>query len=222
MKNIIAVILIATLSVSCSQNDKPAQEVITPDTPATALITDSNSKVIRIPSPITSETLQFIHFDGNYDYEYAYFLDHNKDTVRLVTDADFKLKDVGKLMAVTWKTDTLFEAGEGEKKYTDKRLLSHNIIAGKPYVARVTESKVIADINALPEAKDNVDKVLITAKPSFNKPYYQVESSVTNEDNNSRLYTFRVYLFPRYEIKVLDIADETELSLDEWRLSNQK
>jgi hypothetical protein len=219
MKNLNAFILIACSIISCSRNSKPTHEQLTTDTTGTTVKVGPKHKTLLIPSRIITETLQFIQFDGNYDYWYAYFLRANKDTVRLVTDEDFKLSQVGKLMQVKWKTDTLFEAGEGEKKYSDKRLLSYAVIAGMPYVAPVTEQKVLADINSLPEVKASADKVLVTLKPDFNKPYYQVESSVTNEDNNSKLFTFRVYLFPKYEIKVLDFSNETELSLEQWRLS---
>jgi len=169
------------------------------------------------PAPEHTDTLQFIHFDGNTDYWYAYFLNEKKDTVRLVTDQDMTDNLLGKLLQVMWKEDILSEAGDGERPYKDERLISFKPIQGAPFAQPLTEQAALKAIQDLEEVKSNADRVAVSEKPTADKRYYQVETSTEADGHLSRFYTFRVYFYPQYEIKIYDPADDKETSLDEWR-----
>lgn len=167
-----------------------------------------------------TDTLQFISFDGNADYWISTFLDSKKDTVTLVTDSEItgNLKD--KLFEVKWFADTLYEAGDDERKYIAKRLSEWRLIKGVPYLLAISEEQIIQDVNNIPEVQAGADQVGIAERPSEGKKYYLVETGTHEEDNYSRFLLFRVYTDPNYEIKVYEPANDMELSLAEWRKLN--
>src|SRR5687767_9657728 len=73
---------------------------------------DTTKSIVAKKQPqLHLDTLQFIHFEGNFDYWYGVFIDPNKDTVQLVVNDPIPAKFKNKLIEVKWFTDTLFEAG---------------------------------------------------------------------------------------------------------------
>jgi hypothetical protein len=168
-----------------------------------------------------TDTLQFIHFEGNFDYWYGVFINSRKDTVQLVVNDVIPSKLKNKLVEVKWFTDTLFEAGDNDSKYGAKRLKAIRRLAGAVYSPPVAEEKVINDIKELPEVKGNADQTGIAERPTDEKEYYLVETGTRGEDNFSRLFMFRVYVYPKYEIKFYDAAGDTEMSLTERRNKKQ-
>ncbi|WP_295767911.1 hypothetical protein [uncultured Mucilaginibacter sp.] len=212
-----SIYLLGVIGVLTACNNKKPTAVIDKDSTTTsAAITTTVTK-----PQVHTDTLQYIHFDGNYDYWFAVFIDKQKDTLQLVVDDPPNPKFRNKLVQVTWFTDTLTQAGDNESKYAGKRLKSIRPITGKTFTDSVTEQKVIKDIEALPEVKSNADKVAIAERPTDDKEYYLVETGTHNEDNFSRLFMFRVYVYPKYEIKLYDFNNEKEMSLDEWRKNKQ-
>lgn len=167
------------------------------------------------------DTLQFIHFEGNFDYWYGVFINSHKDTVQLIVDDVIPPKLKNSLVKVQWFTDTLFEAGDNDSKYAAKRLKSIHQIDGVLFEAPVTEEKVINDVKNLPEVKANADQTGIAERPNDEKEYFLVETGTHGEDNFSRLFMFRVYVYPKYEIRFYDAAGDTDISLAEWRSKKQ-
>ncbi|RCH54066.1 hypothetical protein DJ568_14370 [Mucilaginibacter hurinus] len=169
-----------------------------------------------------TDTLQFIHFDGNFDYWYAVFINQRKDTVKLVTDTAIAYNLKNRLFEVKWFIDTLYEAGDNDSKYTAKRMSHFRLINGKPFVAPITEKKVLQDVKNIPEVQSGADQVLIAERPSEEKDFYLVETGSRETDNFSRFLMLRVYTYPQYMIKIYDAGTDTELSLDEWRSKSRK
>jgi hypothetical protein len=184
--------------------------------------TNTDASLVKKPATqIQTDTLQYIHFEGNFDYWYVVGINANKDTVQLVTDRQLPSKFRNKLLEVKWFTDTLTEAVDNEAPYAAKRLKSFRLIGGKLFSLPVTEQMVIKNIADLPEVRANADQVGIAEKPTDDKEYYLVETGTRDEDKFSRLFMFRVYVYPKYEIKYLNPADDTEMSLQEWRSKQQ-
>lgn len=173
-----------------------------------------------------TDTLQFVSFDGNADYWISVFVNSKKDTVSLVTDSAIADSFKNKLFEVTWFVDTLFEAGDNDRKYAAKRMIHFSVINGKPFVVPVafvppiSEKQILEDVKNLPEVMGNADQVVIAERPSEGKDFYLIETGTHGEDNYSRFAMFRVYYRPKYEIRVFDMADDTDVSLEEWRKQN--
>lgn len=164
-----------------------------------------------------TDTLQYLHFEGNFDYWYGVFINSRKDTVQLMLTEQPPVKYRNKLVEVKWFNDTLEEAGDNESPYAAKRLKQIRLVGGKAFDAPVNDEKVIKDIKSLPEVQGNADQVGIAERPTDDKEYYLVEAGTHNEDNYSRIFMFRVYIYPKYEIKIFDAGADKELTLSEWR-----
>lgn len=170
---------------------------------------------------LNTDTLQFIHFEDNFDYWYAVFLNSKKDTVNLVTDSIVPAGFKNKLVEVQWFTDTLSEAGDNESKYEAKRMQAFKEITGEPFVAAISESQIIRDVKNIPEVKGGADEVRIVERPANGKNYYLIETGTRGEDNFSRFWTIRVYIYPKYDMRVYDAASETEYTIEEWKKRNE-
>lgn len=211
MKQIAPFILV--FLAACSSGKK---ETAIDTTQTTATVKAAESKPSKAVAEHT-DTLQFIHFDGNMDYWYAYFINAKKDTIRLVTDQELNDKLLGKLLQVKSKEDNLSEAGDGERPYKDQRLVSFKLIPGQLFAQPLTEQEALNAIKDLEEVKSNADRVGVSEKPTADKRYYQVETSTEADGHLSRFHTFRVYFYPSYQIKVYDPGNEKETNLEEWR-----
>lgn len=198
------------------QHKKPAAS----DDVDTTIISTTKSPQ-KVETQLNTDTLQYIHFEGNFDYWYAVFINAKKDTVQLVVNDAPPAKFRNKLVQVQWFTDTLTEAGDNEAKYASKRLKNIRLADGKPFLPPVTEQAVIKDIMDLPEVKSNADQAGIAERPTDDKEYYLVETGTHEEDKFSRFQMFRVYVYPKYQIKLYDASTETEMSIDEWRQKQQ-
>lgn len=218
MKNQLFILSTFTLVlISCSNNKEKKAK---PDSSNVFPVIKVAVKPASVPSVEKhTDTLQFIHYDDNFDYWYALFLNAKNDTVKLVTDKALSETVRDKMLEVQWKTDTLEEAGDNDAKYAAKRLLNYKQITVPVYVKPINEERVIKDISDLAEIKSEDARVGISNKPTFEKPYFGVETSTENEDNRSRLFSFRVYTYPFYEIRYYDLANDKELSLQQWRKS---
>jgi hypothetical protein len=214
MKLYTALALLCLLA-ACNNQKNTGSAVL--DTTKTTLVKQGKNP----PAHLYTDTLQFIHFEGNFDYWYGVFINSRKDTVQLVVSDAIPSKLKNKLVEVKWFNDTLFEAGDNDSKYGAKRLKAIRLLAGTVYSQPVTEEKVISDIKELPEVKGNADQAGIAERPTDEKEYYLVETGTRGEDNFSRLFMFRVYVYPKYEIKFYDPAGDTEMSLAEWRSKKQ-
>lgn len=176
----------------------------------------SNSQIGGHKPEIHTDTLQFIHFEGNFDYWSCIFLDASRDTISLVTDSMIADNFKNRLFEVKWFTDTLVEAGDNSK-YAANRMSQFKPIKGKPFVAPITEAKILQDVRNLPEVQSGADQVVIAERPSLNKDYYLIETGTHGEDNFSRFLMFRVYTYPMYSINVYDPGTDTALSIEQWR-----
>jgi len=170
---------------------------------------------------VTTDTLQFIHFEGNFDYWSCVFLDSKKDTVTLVTDTILPSKLKNRLFEVKSFMDTLLQAGDNDSKFSARRMSEFRLLKGKPFVAPITEKQILRDIWDIPEVMSGADQAAIAERPTDEKNYYLVETGTHGEDNFSRFYMFRVYIYPNYEIRVYDPDKDADMSLEQWRKQNQ-
>lgn len=184
--------------------------------------TTTTMQHIKPAAQIHTDTLQFIYFDGNFDYWSCIFLNSSKDTISLVTDSmithDFK----NRLFEVKWFTDTLYQAGDNDSKFAANRMSHFKPIKGKPFVAPITEQQILQDIRNIPEVQTGADQVNIAERPSDEKNYYLVQTGNHEPDHFSRFLMFKVYAYPKYQINIFDAAADTELSLEAWRKQNQQ
>ena len=206
------VFIASLLLLSACKHRKPVDQVTT----VTPVVTPMNPNA-HPSALISTDTLQFIHFEGNFDYLSCVFLNSSKDTITLVTDSMLTDSFKNRLFEVKWFTDTLVQAGDNDSEFAAKRMLSFKPLKGKPFVAPLTEEQILRGVKNLPEVQTGAEQVTIAEKPSEGKNYYLIETGTHGEDNFSRFLMFRVYTYPIYRITVLDPADGTELSLDEWR-----
>ena len=214
-KLITSIILFFIFAILSCRNKK-APVVIQPQQKPAKLtaIKEPNNKP---GAPITTDTLQFIHFEGNFDYWSCVFLNSRKDTVALVTDSIIPGRYKNRLFRVSYFTDTLYQAGDNDSKFTARRMSDFKLLIGKPFVKPITEQQVLRDVGNLPEVQSGADQVAIAERPTDEKNYYLVETGTHGEDNFSRFYIFRVYIYPNYEIRVYDPEKETDISLAQWR-----
>ncbi|WP_157263802.1 hypothetical protein [Pedobacter sp. Leaf176] len=123
----------------------------------TTVIKPSNNE----PSaPTTNDTLQFIHFEGNYDYWSCVFLNSKKDTVTLVTDTVISGRYRNRMFLVTYFTDTLYQAGDNDSKFTALRMSNFKVLGRKPFVDPITEQQILQDVWNLQEVQSGADQVL--------------------------------------------------------------
>lgn len=183
--------------------------------------TVTQNKQERSKAEIHTDTLQFIYFEGNFDYWSCIFLNSSKDTISLVTDSMITYNFKNRLFEVKWFTDTLYQAGDNDSKFAANRMSHFKPIKGKPFVAPITEQQILQDISNIPEVQTGADQVNIAEKPSDEKNYYLVQTGNHESDNFSRFLMFKVYTYPKYQINVYDPAADTELSLEAWRKQNQ-
>lgn len=203
---------IAMLSLFACQNKK--------DIHSRKMLPTERAKTAESKPVIHTDTLQFIHFENNFDYWYGIFLNSKMDTISLVTDSVIAAEYKNTLLEVKWYRDTLHEAGDNESKYTAERMSAFRPIKGKPFVTPITEAQILRDVRNLPEVQSGADQVVIAERPSEAKNYYLVETGTRGEDNYSRFMMFRVYTYPSYRIRVYDLSGDVELELEEWRKRN--
>jgi hypothetical protein len=209
--------LIASLFILSSCQNKTAVDQGITDT----VTMDVKNQKVHPRPPIHTDTLQFIHFEGNFDYWCCVFLNSSKDTIALVTDSMITDNFKNRLFEVKWFTDTLIQAGDNDSKFAANRMSHFRPIKGKPFVPPITEEQILRDVGNIPEVQSGAEQVVIAGKPSEGKSYYLIETGTHGEDNFSRFAMFRVYTYPNYKIMVYDAAENTELSLEQWRKRNQ-
>ena len=128
MKQLYCVALLAVL-FSCKDNKEATAENlnnnIQKDTTVVKDVTD-NSSDLNLKSnlrtgeklqleQVYNDTVQFVNFDGNGDYA-LFTVQKDKKMISFYTDlANVKAFKRGDLLDVSWKMDTIYEAGEGEK-----------------------------------------------------------------------------------------------------------
>ena len=184
--------------------------------------TTTTMQHIKPAAQIHTDTLQFIYFEGNFDYWSCIFLNSSKDTISLVTDSMITYNFKNRLFEVKWFTDTLYQAGDNDSKFAANRMSHFKPIKGKPFVAPITEQQILQDIRNIPEVQTEADVVNIAERPSDEKNYYLVQTGNHLADHFSRFLMFKVYTYPKYQINIYDAAVDTELSLEAWRKQNQQ
>jgi len=80
--------------------------------------------------------------------------------------------------------------------------------------------RITKDILSLPEMKFKNAAVMFVTEPSDTEPYYTFKGGSNMETHFATSFWFHVYTSPTYEIKVYDIVNDSEMTLEEWR--NQK
>lgn len=129
MKHMYCVAVFAVL-FSCNDPKKTTSENlnkdISKDTLTVKEVTD-NSSNLNLKSDVRpdeklqleqiyKDAVEFVNFDGNGDYA-LFTVQKNKKIVSFYTDlANAKQFKRGDLLDVSWKMDTIYEAGEGEKQ----------------------------------------------------------------------------------------------------------
>lgn len=211
MKNSTLFVCMILVLMACK--DKKSANQTNKVTPAISISAQSNKPVVKIQT----DTLQFIHFEGNFDYWSCVFLNSSKDTITLVTDSMITDNFKNRIFEVKWFTDTLLMAGDNDSKYAANRMSHFRPIKGKPFVPPITEERILKDVRNIPEVQSGAEQVAIAERPSDGKNYYLVETGTHGEDNFSRFFMFRVYTYPIYKITVYDAAENTEISLEQWR-----
>jgi hypothetical protein len=79
------------------------------------------------------------------------------------------------------------------------------------------KERISKDIFSLPEMKFPHAAIMFIGEPSDDRPYYLVEGGSNMPTQFVGSLWFHVYTTPKYEIRVLDMATATEMTLDEWR-----
>ena len=72
-----------------------------------------------------SDTMQFLSYNGDYDYEYVVLATQTGDTFSIVCWDCIDEAEAGKWFIVNWEMDTLYEAGEGDEPYQKEVLRSY-------------------------------------------------------------------------------------------------
>jgi PBP1b-binding outer membrane lipoprotein LpoB len=148
-------LFITTVLLLTACKNKKANEQSIKETAA------ATTQQIKPAAKIHTDTLQFIYFEGNFDYWSCIFLNSSKDTITLVTDSmitnDFK----NRLFEVKWFTDTLYQAGDNDSKFAANRMSHFKPIKGKFFVAPLTEQQILQDIRNIPEVQSGADQVNI-------------------------------------------------------------
>jgi hypothetical protein len=140
------------------------------------LLTSTKNESIQTKPIVHTDTLQFIHFEGNFDYWSCVFLNNSKDTITLVTDSMIADNFKNRLFEVKWFTDTLVQAGDDDSKFAATRMSHFRPIKGKPFAAPITEEQILMDVRNIPEVQSGAEQVVIAERPSDGKNCYVVET----------------------------------------------
>lgn len=202
------------MSLSCENKRVAESERKAPATRAV------RKKANQPPVQLHTDTLQFIHFEGNYDYWGGVFVNARKDTLLLVTDQMIADGFKNKLLEVHWFTDTLHEAGN-DSMYAAKRLSRFKVVEGKLFVSPLTEEQILQDVRNMPEVHGGAEQVVIAERPAEGKEYYLIETGTREPDRFARLFMLRVYVYPKYDIRMYDPGKDSDMSLEEWRKQSQ-
>jgi hypothetical protein len=84
------------------------------------------------------------------------------------------------------------------------------------------KARISTDIFSLPEMKFPHASIMFIGEPSDDRPYYVVQGGSIMPTQFVGSLWFHVYTTPKYEIKVYDVATDSEMSLDEWRNSTNE
>jgi hypothetical protein len=79
------------------------------------------------------------------------------------------------------------------------------------------EKGIINDILALPEMQFKRAAAIIEERPTDAEPFYTIRAGSNADTHFATSFWFHVYTYPDYEIRLYDVASDSELSLDEWR-----
>ena len=133
-------ILALLFFTACNSGEKPS-ETSNDNTPTEeiAIVEDTIINVVEpiiyqsdirkgeaiIVGEIYIDTLTFLFYNDDADYFYNIFLTRQKDTVYIVCNDIIDNSNEGRLMTVTWKIDSLYEAGEGDELYYQERMIKY-------------------------------------------------------------------------------------------------
>ncbi|MEN2399415.1 hypothetical protein GKZ90_0006485 [Flavobacterium sp. MC2016-06] len=233
MKKIYCLALFALL-LSCKENKETTSEnsnkTVQIDTTSVknTAVTASNENLVSDlraneklkPQQTYSDQVEFVNFDGNGDYA-LFTVQKNKKLVSFFTNLEnagiFKRGDV---LDVTWKMDTIYEAGEGEKQDFGEWLITAKKVKDGP--VSLFRKKYKKEIKYYSDNKDlttdfknylyeqveyylaNSKKDLVIA--NIKNPEANLVYSIEDRDKNGRSYT------------VLGISNEFEnqTSIIQW------
>gem|GEM_PF-1707026 len=80
-----------------------------------------------------------------------------------------------------------------------------------------TESTITKDILSLSEMQFPNAAVMIVETPTSSEPYFTVKAGSNMDDHFVTSFWFHVYTEPAYEIRIYDVALDSEMTLAEWR-----
>jgi len=75
-----------------------------------------------------SDTMQFLSYNGDYDYAYVVLINRTGDTLSIVCSECMDEADAGRWFVINWEMDTLYEAGEGDEPYLKEVLRSYHLV----------------------------------------------------------------------------------------------
>ena len=87
---------------------------------------------------------------------------------------------------------------------------------------QITEETITKDILSLPEMQFPFAAVMIVDDPTADQPYFTVKGGSNMDDHFATSFWFHVYTVPEYEIRIYDVALDSEMTLAEWRNSTSK
>ena len=98
---------------------------------------------------------------------------------------------------------------------------SDTTVEGTPAATRnqLTDETITKDILSLPEMQFPNAAVMIVDEPTDDEPWFTVRAGSNMDDHFATSFWFRVYTAPEYEIKIYDVALDSEMTLAEWRSS---
>lgn len=212
MKQLYCLALFAVL-FSCKDYKQATSENLSTikDTTAVSEVADASglklksalrpAKTLQLEE-VYNDSVEFVNFDGNGDYA-LFTVQKNKKLLSFYTDlADAKAFNRGDLLDVSWKMDTIYEAGEGEKpEFAEWLVNAKKIKDGSVSLFRKKHPKDLkfySDNNNLtPDFKDflyeQVEYYLANSKNELVKlavkdPKADLSYSIEEKDKDGRSY----------------------------------
>lgn len=132
--NYISSVLCVLVLFSCTEDESRSKEdeglsngLIPYDS---ALITEDSIDL----NAVFTDTLEFVYYYDEYDDPIIEAVTQSGDTITMISDVVFDLDTVPSksMIAIQWKLDSVYLAGEGEKLYYQEHVLSYELIERAP------------------------------------------------------------------------------------------